>query len=69
MTAENERLYLEITGQLRLELFPSSETRFFLRALSVEVEFMLGEDAAKSFILYEDGSEEEAVRTNEKGMN
>ncbi len=64
MTAENERLYLEITGQLRLELFPSSETRFFLRSLSVEIEFMLGEDAAKSFILYEDGSEEEAVRTN-----
>ncbi|MHC5545787.1 serine hydrolase [Bacillus subtilis] len=63
VTAENERLYLEIAGQLRLELFPSSETRFFLRALSVEVEFTLGEDAAKSFILYEDGSEEEAVRT------
>ncbi|MEY8818715.1 penicillin-binding protein, partial [Bacillus subtilis] len=58
------RLHLAITGQLRLELFPSSETRFFLRALSVEVEFMLGGDAAKSFILYEDGSEEEAVRTN-----
>ncbi|ARV46481.1 penicillin-binding protein [Bacillus subtilis] len=63
VTAENERLYLEITGQLRLELFPSSETRFFLRSLSVEVEFMLGDDAVKSFILYEDGSEEEAVRT------
>ncbi|AOR99813.1 Penicillin-binding protein 4* [Bacillus subtilis] len=63
MTAENERLYLEIAGQLRLELFPSSETRFFLRSLPVEIEFMLGEDAAKSFILYEDGTEEEAVRT------
>ncbi len=64
MTAENERLYLEITGQLRLELFPSSETRFFLRSLSVELEFMLGDDVAKSFILYENGTEEEAVRTN-----
>ncbi|MBY4602444.1 serine hydrolase [Bacillus sp. SPARC3] len=64
VTTENERLYLEITGQLRLELFPSSATRFFLRSLSVEIEFMLGDDAAKSFILYEDGTEEEAVRTN-----
>ncbi|KFI02860.1 serine hydrolase [Bacillus spizizenii] len=64
VTAENERLYLEITGQLRLELFPSSETRFFLRSLSVELEFMLGDDVAKSFILYENGTEEEAVRTN-----
>ncbi|MGF7534291.1 serine hydrolase [Bacillus mexicanus] len=64
VTAENEHLYLEITGQPKLELFPSSETRFFLRSLSVEVEFIVREEAAKSFILYEDGSEEEAIRKN-----
>ncbi|MFH0346020.1 serine hydrolase [Bacillus vallismortis] len=64
VTAENEKLYLQITGQVRLELFPSSETRFFLRSLSVEIEFLLGDDVAKSFILYEDGTEEEVVRTN-----
>ncbi|MER0465546.1 serine hydrolase [Bacillus cabrialesii subsp. cabrialesii] len=64
VTAENERLYLHITGQLRLELFPASEIRFFLRSLSVEVEFVLGDEVAKSFIIYEDGTEEEAVRTN-----
>lgn len=64
VTAENERLYLHITGQLRLELFPSSEIRFFLRSLSVEIEFVLGDEVAKSFIIYEDGTEEEAVRTN-----
>ncbi|MDR4433091.1 serine hydrolase [Bacillus tequilensis] len=63
VTAENDRLYLEITGQLRLELFPSSETRFFLRSLSVEIEFVLGDGAAKSFIIYEDGTEE-AIRTD-----
>ncbi|KAF1680567.1 MULTISPECIES: serine hydrolase [Bacillus] len=64
VTAEHERLYLEITGQPKLELFPSSETRFFLRSLSVEVEFILREEAVKSFILYEDGSKEEAIRKN-----
>lgn len=64
VTAENERLYLQITGQMRFELFPSSETRFFLQSLPVEVEFMLGDDTAKSFIVYQDGTEGEAVRTN-----
>lgn len=66
MTAENERLYLQITGQMRFELFPSSETRFFIQSLPVEVEFMLGDGAAKSFIIYQDGTEEEAVRTDRK---
>ncbi|MBU5244432.1 serine hydrolase [Bacillus halotolerans] len=66
VTAENERLYLQITGQMRFELFPSSETRFFIQSLPVEVEFMLGDGAAKSFIIYQDGTEEEAVRTDRK---
>lgn len=56
---------MQITGQIRFELFPASETRFFLRSLSVEVEFILENGMVTRLIIYQNGAEEEAVRTVE----
>ncbi|MED2942480.1 serine hydrolase [Bacillus swezeyi] len=65
VTSEKERLYMQIAGQVRFELFPSSETRFFLRSLSVEVEFIVEENAASRLIIFQNGAEEEAARVPE----
>ncbi|MCQ5454696.1 DUF3471 domain-containing protein [Bacillus paralicheniformis] len=62
VTVDKERLYMQITGQIRFELFPASETRFFLRSLSVEVEFILEDGVVTRLIIYQNGAEEEAVR-------
>ncbi|WP_145653812.1 DUF3471 domain-containing protein, partial [Bacillus paralicheniformis] len=62
VTVDKDRLYMQITGQIRFELFPASETRFFLRSLSVEVEFILENGVVTRLIIYQNGAEEEAVR-------
>ncbi len=62
VTVDKNRLYMQITGQIRFELFPASETRFFLRSLSVEVEFILEDGVVTRLIIYQNGAEEEAVR-------
>lgn len=64
VTVEQDRLYLQADGQMRLELYPSSEVRFFLRPLPVEVEFVADTHAkASKFIIYEeDGTEDHAIR-------
>jgi CubicO group peptidase (beta-lactamase class C family) len=43
ITRENDRLMGEATGQPKVELFPESETKFFLKAIDGQVEFIKGE--------------------------
>ncbi|KAA6449174.1 serine hydrolase [Bacillus atrophaeus] len=63
VTTEQDRLYLQITGQAQFELFPFSETRYFIQSLPVEVEFILDkEQKANRFVVYQNGGEEEAIR-------
>ena len=63
VTVDKGRIYMQITGQIRFELFPASETRCnFLTSLSVEVEFILEDGVATRLIIYQNGAEEEAVR-------
>ncbi|MBP7864630.1 MAG: serine hydrolase [Acidobacteria bacterium] len=42
-TAEDGRLMIQATGQPKFEVFPESETRFFLKVVDAQVEFTLGE--------------------------
>ncbi|ASB90899.1 serine hydrolase [Bacillus sonorensis] len=66
VTVENERLYIQITGQARFEIFPSSDTRFFLRSLSVEIEFILEGGTVTRFTIYQNGAVEEVMRIFEE---
>ncbi|MCP1534745.1 beta-lactamase family protein [Bacillus velezensis] len=63
VAVKENRLYLTIDGQTPFELFPMTETRYFVRALPLEIEFA-GDKAqtAPHFVLYQDGTEETAVR-------
>ncbi|GAA3413027.1 serine hydrolase [Paenibacillus hodogayensis] len=63
ISAEENRLYLQVDGQVRLELLPSSENTFFLRSLPVEVTFIVeSAGLAEAFILNQDGVEQQATR-------
>ncbi|HJX26921.1 MAG TPA: serine hydrolase [Thermoanaerobaculia bacterium] len=58
VTREGDRLLAQATGQPQFELFPASETRFFLKVVEAEVEFQKGPDGkAASLTLYQGGRE------------
>ncbi|GAB4030804.1 serine hydrolase [Spirosoma gilvum] len=39
ITLDNRKLFLQVTGQPRFEIFPSSETDFFLKAVNAQLTF------------------------------
>jgi CubicO group peptidase (beta-lactamase class C family)/effector-binding domain-containing protein len=63
ITREGSALFAQVTGQPRLELFPRSETKFFITEAKVTVEFVKGTDGkfAKA-VLVQDGSAVEAPK-------
>ena len=58
VTREGDRLFAQATGQPRFELFPESETRFFLKVVDAALEFHGAEDGqADALTLYQGGRE------------
>ncbi|MCA6079111.1 serine hydrolase [Fulvivirga sedimenti] len=65
MTVEDGKLMTQATGQGKFQLFPKSETRFFLKVVPAEVEFIEGPDGTfDSMILYQNGQEVKGTRKN-----
>lgn len=53
-----DKLISQATGQPEVELFPESETRFFLKVVDAQVDFMLGPDGlATSLVLHQGGQD------------
>ncbi len=44
ISREGDRFFEQATGQVKFEIFPASETRFFLKQVDAEIEFVRGED-------------------------
>lgn len=56
VTREGDRLMTQATGQQRFEIFPESETRFFLKVIDAQLEFQRGPDGkATGVTLYQGG--------------
>ena len=63
MTVEDGKLYTQATGQPKNQLFAKTETRFFLKVVAAEVEFIKDETGVyTSCILYQNGQELKAKR-------
>lgn len=59
VTHEGSRVYGQATGQDKLELFPESQTKFFLKIAPIEIEFIKDEAGKVSkAILYQNGTHE-----------
>lgn len=52
---EGDRLFAQATGQPRFEIFPASETRFFLKVVDAEIEFIRGADAKVTGLVLHQG--------------
>jgi CubicO group peptidase (beta-lactamase class C family) len=58
ITLEDQKLMSKATGQQKFQIFPESETRFFLKDVDAQIEFIAsGDGLFDSFILYQGGHE------------
>ena len=63
MTVENGRLMSQATGQQKFELFAESPTKFFLKVVDAQVEFVKGPDGkVNTLFLYQNGQKIEGRR-------
>ena len=44
ITREGDKIFAQATGQPKLEIFPESETKFFLKEVDAQLEFVRGDD-------------------------
>jgi serine-type D-Ala-D-Ala carboxypeptidase/endopeptidase len=58
VTRENDRLFAQLTGQPRFEIFPESEKKFFYRVVNAQITFEDG----KSLVLHQNGRDVPARR-------
>ena len=66
VTREGTQLYGQATGQPRFELFPSSETRFYLTAVEAQVSFTVkGDGPATRLTLHQGGRDTPAARVED----
>jgi CubicO group peptidase (beta-lactamase class C family) len=58
LTREGDRLMAQATGQPKLEVFPESETRFFLKVVDAQLEIQRGPDGKATGITLHQGGRE-----------
>jgi hypothetical protein len=63
VTVEGDRIFTQATGQSRFEIFPESETRFFLKVVEATIDFVADETGRyNKLILHQGGRDMEAKR-------
>jgi putative CocE/NonD family hydrolase len=55
---DGDKYFVKPTGQAKFEIFPESETRFFLKAVSAQVDFIRGDGGkVSSLVWHQDGKD------------
>jgi Domain of unknown function (DUF3471) len=63
ITREDDRLFAQLTGQPKLELFPESDHEFFYKAIAAQITFVAdGERAPNELVLHQNGIDLRAAR-------
>jgi tetratricopeptide (TPR) repeat protein len=63
ITSQEGRLMSQITGQPKVELFPSSETEFFLKVVDAQVTFVKdAQGQVKGLVVHQGGRDHEAKK-------
>ncbi len=66
VTRQGDRLFVQLTGQPRFEVFPESESRFFLRVVDAQITFGRAEDGSVDhLVLHQGGVDQRAGRMAE----
>lgn len=65
VTKESDRIFMQWTGQGRVEMFPESSTKFFVKVIDAQRTFVLDETGkASHVILHQGGRDRVATRVN-----
>lgn len=64
ISKEGDRLMAQATGQPPFELFPSSETKFFLKAIDAQITFVKDEAGKVTHLILHQGGDRQAKRIN-----
>ena len=62
MTREGDRLMTQVTGQPKFELFPESETKFFLKVVDAQVTFVKDDKGAVTHLILHQGGDQKAMK-------
>lgn len=63
VTTEGNRLFTQATGQSKVEVYAESETKFFLKVVDAQIEFLKGSEGKfGTLVLYQGGRRMEAKR-------
>lgn len=63
VTRQDDRLFVQLTGQPRFEVFPESETKYFLRVVDAQITFGRGGDGAVDHLeLHQNDMDQRAER-------
>src|SRR4029077_301077 len=63
VTREGDRLFVQLTGQPKFEVFPESNREFFYKAVAAQITFVAdGERPPTELILHQNGSDFRAMR-------
>ena len=66
VTRDGDRLFVQLTGQQRFEVFPESETEFFLRVVDAQITFGRNDaGAVDHLVLHQNGVDQRAPRLPE----
>lgn len=67
--AQDGHLFIEITGQARLEVYPESETRFFWTVVAAQISFVLDPDQSRVIhaVLHQSGRDFPLPRIDDDG--
>lgn len=57
VTANGKQIYGQATGQPQFEMFPESQTKFYLKVVDAKVEFIKEDGKVTKLILYQNGRE------------
>jgi len=55
VTREGDQIFAQASGQPKLEIFPESETRFFLKVVDAQLEFVRGDDGRATAVRLHQG--------------
>jgi nitroreductase len=67
ITFEKGQLYIQATGQSKVELFPESKTKFFLKVVDAQVTFVEGKDGTfNQLTLHQGGRDVPAMKVTSK---
>lgn len=57
ITAENEKLFSQATGQAKFQIFPETPSKFYFKVVDAKIEFIKEGDSVNNIVLYQGGRE------------